>query len=260
MSRLGPPLPTWSPPHPTARAMASSDAPSARSGPDPGSFPGPYPAPFERVPSRWRRSVTPAHVDALRREDGASWTTSSRAAVRPRAATAARGRPRSARRPGGSPPPASCAPIARTSRTPRCASPRLAPTNPHPLPLSWAPRRTDFPTRRIPSPSAPPGRAPPLLQTERVRDGPARVGRPRAPPRARRSLRRLRRRPRRRAPSPRRRLRSPPPTPRRRLRRTRCRVSFPATPREPSNCNTTAAAVGVSRYTTITPARRRAAR
>lgn len=68
MSRLGPPLPTWSPPHPTARAMASSDAPSARSGPDPGSFPGPYPAPFERDPSRWRRSVTPAHVDALRRE------------------------------------------------------------------------------------------------------------------------------------------------------------------------------------------------
>ena len=106
-----------------------------------------------------RSSVTPRVGDApspprtstrFAARDGASWTTSSRAAVRPRAATAARGRPRSARRSSGSPPPA-CAPIVRTSRTPRCASPRLAPTNPHPLPFSWAPRRTDFPTRRIPS-------------------------------------------------------------------------------------------------------------
>ena len=113
----------------------------------------------------------------------------------------------------GSPPPASCAPIARTSRTPRCAaSPRLAPTNPHPSPSRGHP--DELTSRRGGSrpPSAPPGRAPPLLQTERVRDGPARVGRPRAPspsstlsspppPTASPT------------PSPRRRLRSPAPDP-----------------------------------------------
>ena len=213
---------------PPRALMASSDAPSARSGPDPGSFPGPYPAPFERDPSRWRRSVTPAHVDALRREgwcvvddflagggasaggDGGAWAS---------------GAPRGDQR-------LATTGLMRPNRT-HFANPkvrRLAPPRSHqpppPPPLVGTPTNRP-PTRRIPSPlRPPPGRAPPLLQTERprrtctsrtsARASPSSTLSSPPPPTASPT------------PSPRRRLRSPPPDPaRRRLRRTRCRCLIP---------------------------------
>ena len=132
-------------PHPTRAAMASA-SPPAPPGPDPGSFPGPYPAPFERDPSRWRRSVTPAHVDALRREgwcvvdnflagggasaggDGGAWASALREEIKWLATTG----------------------LMRPNRT-HFANPkvrRLAPPGPHPLPSRGHPR-----TQRTPDAS-----------------------------------------------------------------------------------------------------------